>query len=549
MKKRMTRKKANPVSRKAKIGGTIAKHLQRGRPTNKRKFKMPQLETFNGSTDPLDHLETYKSLMHLQALLDEVMCRAFPVTLKGSARAWFNKLPPRSIHSFKELSTSFISYFITGQRYGKPATHFLTVKEGRWESLRDYNTRFNKEVVQIDAVDDNVSITAYIAGLYLGQFLYLLSQEPPKTLAELMLRAQKHMNVEEAIYARRLHDSFDPRAGPSQVGKFPPLDKRRREATSKTGGKPKNKKVDSRSSPKRGGAGGPPQGRVEDKSKEGRDGTTPCSGPIGEIKVIHGGFAGGGESSNARKAHLRKLRTEEHLEVNTVGCPSKLQKKEEIPIIFSEEDIKGVQISHDDPLIITIVVANYLTRRVLIDNRSSVDILYLHAYDQLKIGRGRLKPMTSPPVGFVSTPTYPIGQIALPVTMGEEGRQITCMIDFIVVDCPSAYNAILGRITLNKIGAIISTYHLMIKFPTPEGIGCIRGDQKAARECYITSLRGANITMNIESLDTRDEEKLQHGEPVEELIKEPLEPGQQERNWNGIEHIDTSGATTIPKKE
>ncbi|XP_058220284.1 uncharacterized protein LOC131330646 [Rhododendron vialii] len=359
-----------------------------------RKFKMPQLETFNGSTDPLDHLETYKSLMHLQAMLDQVMCRAFPVTLKASARAWFNKLPPGSIRSFKELSTSFVSYFKAGQRYGKPATHLLMVKQGRWESLREYTTKFNKEVVQIDEADDNVSITAYIAGLYSGQFLYLVSQEPPKTMAELMLRAQKHMNAEEAIYERRTHDGFDPQTGTSQIGEFPPIDKKRREAVCKLGGEPKNKKVDSRSSSKRGVAGGPPQGKYkqftlliataeqilsnlkEDTNKEGRDGTTPRSGPIGEIKVIHGGFAGGGESSNARKAHLRKLRTEEHLE-----------RKEEIPTIFSEEDVKGIQIPHDDPLVITIVVANYLTRRVLIDSGSSADILYLHAYDQLKVGR------------------------------------------------------------------------------------------------------------------------------------------------------------------
>ncbi|XP_058202888.1 uncharacterized protein LOC131317346 [Rhododendron vialii] len=203
-----------------------------------RKFKMPQLEAFNGSTDPVDHLETYKSLMHLQTVRDEVMCRTFPVTLKGSARAWFNKLPPGSIHSFKELSTSFVSYFIARQCYGKPATHLLTVKQRRWESLRDYTTRFNKK------------------------FLYLLSQEPLKTPAELMLRAQKHMNAEEAVYARRSRDVFDPQAGPSQVGEFPPPDKRRREVARKMGGEPKNKEVDSRSSPKQGG-GGLPQGRYK----------------------------------------------------------------------------------------------------------------------------------------------------------------------------------------------------------------------------------------------------------------------------------------------
>ncbi|XP_058189237.1 uncharacterized protein LOC131306824 [Rhododendron vialii] len=422
-----------------------------------RKFKMSQLETFNGSTDPLDHLETYKSLMHLQAVPDEVMCRAFPVTLKGSARSWFNKLQPGSIRSFKELSKTFVIYFIAGQRYGKPATHLLTVKQGRWESLRDYTTRFNKEVVQ--QVDDNDS------------FLYLVSKEPPKTLAELMLRAQKHMNAEEAIYARRSWVGFDPQAGPSQIGEFPLPDKKRRKVTSKTGGEPRNKKDDPdlkwpgklRSDPNKRAKDKYcrfhkdhghntddyidlkqqiedhiQQGRLqrfvtksyqklfrrEDTSKEGGNGATPWSGPIGEIKVIHGGFAGGEESSNTRKAHLRKLRIEEHLEVNTVGCPSKFQKKEEVPIIFLEEDTNGIQMPHDDPMVITIVVVNYLMRRVLINSGSLANILYLHAYDQLKVGRERLRPMTSPLVGFAGTPIYPTGQIALPVTMGKKGARL-----------------------------------------------------------------------------------------------------------------------------
>ncbi|KAH7843587.1 hypothetical protein Vadar_018407 [Vaccinium darrowii] len=68
-----------------------------------RKFKMRHIDTFNGSTDPLDHLETYKNLMMLQEVLDEIMCRAFPVTLKGSARMWFNKIKSHSIGSFKKL--------------------------------------------------------------------------------------------------------------------------------------------------------------------------------------------------------------------------------------------------------------------------------------------------------------------------------------------------------------------------------------------------------------------------------------------------------------
>ena len=66
--------------------------------------------------------------------------------------------------------------------------------------------------------------------------------------------------------------------------------------------------------------------------------------------------------------------------------------------------------------------------------------------------------------------------------MGDEGSQLTQMVDFLVVDSPSAYNIILGRTALNKAKAVISTQHLKVKFPTPNGIGEMKGDQKSARE-------------------------------------------------------------------
>ena len=69
------------------------------------KFRMPQIESYDGVKDPLDHLETFKTLMHLQGVPDEIMCRAFPTTLKGPARIWFSRLTPSSINTFKELST------------------------------------------------------------------------------------------------------------------------------------------------------------------------------------------------------------------------------------------------------------------------------------------------------------------------------------------------------------------------------------------------------------------------------------------------------------
>ena len=78
------------------------------------KFRILQIETYDGVKDPLDHLETFKTLMHLQGVPDKIMCRAFLTTLKGPARIWFSRLTPSSINTFKELNAQFTSHFIGG---------------------------------------------------------------------------------------------------------------------------------------------------------------------------------------------------------------------------------------------------------------------------------------------------------------------------------------------------------------------------------------------------------------------------------------------------
>ena len=67
-------------------------------------LRMPQIDSYDRVKDLLDHLETFKTLMHLQGVADEIMCRTFPTTLKGAAKIWFSWLTPNSISTFKELS-------------------------------------------------------------------------------------------------------------------------------------------------------------------------------------------------------------------------------------------------------------------------------------------------------------------------------------------------------------------------------------------------------------------------------------------------------------
>ena len=102
------------------------------------KFKMPHIETFDGTKDHVDHLNTYKNQIELHGYQDPVRCRAFAIRLKGPVLAWFNRLPPSSISSFRELSIVFVSHFIRAQTYKKPSYHLLTIKRSPRENLRPY---------------------------------------------------------------------------------------------------------------------------------------------------------------------------------------------------------------------------------------------------------------------------------------------------------------------------------------------------------------------------------------------------------------------------
>ena len=106
----------------------------------------------------------------------------------------------------------------------------------------------------------------------------------------------------------------------------------------------------------------------------------------------------------------------------------------------------------------------------------------------MRIDREWLVPTNAPLVGFGGSRVFPLGAVTLSVMVGDYPLQIIKDVTFLVVDCSSTYNAIIGRPTLNSWKAVTSTYHLMIKFPTNYGVGELRGSQMAARECYVAMM-------------------------------------------------------------
>ena len=174
--------------------------------------------------------------------------------------------------------------------------------------------------------------------------------------------------------------------------------------------------------------------------------------------------------------------------VQLTGSVPKIARRESPIIGFLEDDARRLHHPHDDALVVTIRVGDYNVHRMLVDNGSSADILYYPAFQQIEINRARLTPTNATLVGFGGTSVLPLGAITLSVTVGDYPQQILQDVTFLVVDCSSAYNGILGQPTLNSWKAVTSTYYLMIKFPTEYRIGELRGDQVAARECYIAML-------------------------------------------------------------
>ncbi|KAL0291959.1 UNVERIFIED_CONTAM: Retrovirus-related Pol polyprotein from transposon [Sesamum radiatum] len=110
------------------------------------------------------------------------------------------------------------------------------------------------------------------------------------------------------------------------------------------------------------------------------------------------------------------------------------------------------------------------------------------AYDQMQLGDAPLEAVDTLLYGFAGEVVHPRGMILLPLTLGNFPLRKTCLLKFLVVDIPSAYNVILGRPMLNAFRATISTYHMKIKFMVG-GVGEAQADVLQARKCYIEAIK------------------------------------------------------------
>ncbi|XP_058106489.1 uncharacterized protein LOC131249738 [Magnolia sinica] len=351
-----------------------------------------------------------------------MMCRGFSITLTGSARSWYQQLKPNSVGSFAELSRLFLTQFISGKKSQKRTTHLFTIKHGPKELLKDFIARFNEEALQVENYDTKMALFAMFTGLNEGKFTFSIGKNPPKTLAELVTRAQTYTNAEEFSNFRKNIQATEP----------PNKGKRSRNEEPQSSGKKSDNRAPHDRRPSR-----KPEGKFlsytplntstkqilldirgqkllnwfvcmkadpdhRDKRKycrfhrdhghcmdlkdeietlirkghlrrytkeerttrrEEREQPSNTVQEPAEIRTIFGGSSDGGDSHRARKAHYQKSNPEHY--VHMIKKSSKELRVSPCSLTFTEDDAREIQHRHDDALVVTMTITNHKVYRIL----------------------------------------------------------------------------------------------------------------------------------------------------------------------------------------
>ncbi|XP_065620486.1 uncharacterized protein LOC136063693 [Quercus suber] len=152
---------------------------------------------------------------------------------------------------------------------------------------------------------------------------------------------------------------------------------------------------------------------------------------------------------------------------------------------FSDKNKIGTIQPHDDALVVTLRIGGYDVKKVMVDQGSAVEIMYPDLYRGLNLKPDDLTPYYSPLVSFEGRIVTPKGQIRLPVQTDSEVVEV----DFIVVDVYSPYTAIVARPWLHTLGAVSSTLHQKVKYPSEWRVCEICGDQSSARQCLVAAIQ------------------------------------------------------------
>jgi hypothetical protein len=204
----------------------------------------------------------------------------------------------------------------------------------------------------------------------------------------------------------------------------------------------------------------------------------------GVIHMITGGSSIDFDTKRQKRDHYRSIN---HV---AVTGPVVQTKWSHVPLTFDARDVDLRSAPHIDAMVINCSVAGWDLHKVLVDNGSQADIIFLHAFDRMGISHILLKPSDNPLYGFGGKGTFPVGKIELPLSFGVAPNARSEQVTFDIVDMVYPYNAIMGWGSINKFEAAIHGLYLCMKIPGPQGAIIVYGNQQAAHNIEIDFVPG-----------------------------------------------------------
>jgi len=162
----------------------------------------------------------------------------------------------------------------------------------------------------------------------------------------------------------------------------------------------------------------------------------------------------------------------------------------DVDLVFTKANFQDVVPHDNDPMVILVVTAGRKVHHVQVDQGSSADVMFWTTFNKLQLSPDMLRPYTSCLYGFAGDQVEVPEHLELRTTFTDGTASRMESIRYLVVNAPSAYNMLLGRPTLNRLGAVPSTRHMKMKLPDLVGkVITIKSDQKEAKRCYENSLK------------------------------------------------------------
>ncbi|GAU38581.1 hypothetical protein TSUD_322580 [Trifolium subterraneum] len=170
-------------------------------------FKSPHLPTFDGKTDPVEHLMAVGTQTAIIGALEHLRWKLLSGTLKDAALRWYMNLPNNSIESHADFHKKFIQQFSGTKHIKVTATSLFKIRQNYAETLREYLTRFNEATITVSNLNQEMFVAAFHNDLKAGHFNESLAQKPDTSMLEVIKRASCYIKGEESNAEKRSRDA------------------------------------------------------------------------------------------------------------------------------------------------------------------------------------------------------------------------------------------------------------------------------------------------------------------------------------------------------